>query len=78
MDEDFTDLTADFSLTPDVPQQCFNVSITDDDILELIEFFRASLTVVGVLPQEALFDISAARVEINDNECEPLGCIYMH
>ena len=45
-----------------------NVSILDDDVLELDEDFSATLT--GTLPPGAAFDLTSTNVLIEDNECE--------
>ena len=68
---DFEGLTQDFTLTRDAPDQCFNVTINEDDILEVLEYFRATLMAVGPLPQEASLGTTEARINIFDNESEP-------
>lgn len=68
--EDFEDLSVNFALTSTNPRQCFNVTIIDDDILELLEYFRASLTEMGSLPQNASLSLTMARVDIFDNDSE--------
>ena len=67
---DFGSFTQEFTLTRNAPEQCFNVTIVDDSILEIQEYFRASITAVGELPQEAALGITEARVNIIDNESE--------
>lgn len=59
-----------FSLTPNNGRACFNVSINDDGIFELMEYFNASLDldVNATLPDGAAFGITRARVQIADNE----------
>ena len=47
---------------------CFSVSITNDAVFELTEYFRASLDLVGSLPAGASLGITNARVRIIDNE----------
>ena len=69
-DLDFGSLTLEFTLTRDAPERCFNVTIVDDGILEILEYFRASITAVGELPQNASLNITEARVNIIDNESE--------
>ena len=69
-DVDFGSFTQEFTLTRNAPEQCFNVTIVDDSILEIQEYFRASITAVGELPQEASLGITEARVNIIDNESE--------
>lgn len=68
MVDDYEDLIEEFSLSPTNDRQCFNVTIMDDDILEVSEFFRATLVAVGDLPQNASLNITQARVDIDDNE----------
>ena len=70
MDVDFGSLTQEFTLTRDAPDQCFNVTIIDDDILEIVEYFRATITAVGNLPQNASLGTTEARVNIIDDESE--------
>ena len=70
--EDFEDLLVDFSLSTANPRQCFNVTIIDDDILEVSEYFRVSLVEVGALPQNASLSLTMARVNITDNDGETL------
>ena len=78
VDQDFVDLSVSFSLTSTNPRQCFNVTINDDDVLEVTEYFRASLAEVGALPQNASLSLTTARVNIMDNDSEAehvcLGC----
>ena len=69
-DVDFGSFTQEFTLTRNAPEQCFNVTIVDDSILEIQEYFRASITAVGELPQNATLNITEARVNIIDNESE--------
>lgn len=66
--EDYDDLTENFSLTPTNSSQCFNITIIDDSILELTEYFRVTLEAVGDLPQNASLNCTQARVDIADNE----------
>ena len=46
--------------------------IEDDDILEVQEYFRATLVARGPLPQEAFLGITEARIDIFDNDGELL------
>lgn len=59
-----------FSLTQNNGRACFNVSITDDGIFELTEYFNVSLAldVNATLPDGATFGTTRARVQIADNE----------
>ena len=66
--EDYSDITMMFSLTPNNGRECFNVSITNDNIFELNEYFNASLDAVGSLPPGASLGITEARVRIIDDE----------
>lgn len=50
--------------------QCVNVSIVDDDELESIESFSATLTPDGTLPDGVRLMPSQADVSILDNEGE--------
>ena len=68
VDLDYTDLFMSFSLSPSTPFMCFSVSITNDAVFELTEYFRASLDLVGSLPAGASLGITDARVRIIDNE----------
>ena len=70
MGDDFDPLTQDFTLTRDMPEQCFNATIIDDEILEIQENFAAILEARGPLPQEASLGIIEAVVDIFDNERE--------
>ena len=72
MDEDFGALVEDFTITRDAPELCFDVMIEDDDILEVQEYFRATLVARGPLPQEASLGITEARIDIFDNDGELL------
>ena len=56
------------SFSPSSPRQCFNVSIIDDEVLEIEEFFNAFLIPIGDLPAEVTLGITEARVQIDDNE----------
>lgn len=79
---DYQSESGSFVLTPSDPRACLNVTILDDDILELDEDFSATLT--GMLPPGAAFDLTSTEVLIEDNECESTNvriltyCIYMH
>lgn len=66
--DDYEDLMQPFSLSPTNDRRCFNVTIVDDDVLEVSEYFRATLVAVGDLPQNASLNITQARVDIGDNE----------
>ena len=65
---DYTDLFASFSLTPSNPIMCFSVPIINDTVFELTEYFSASLDLDGSLPGGASLGITAARVQIEDDE----------
>ena len=66
--EDYTDIAMAFSLTPNAERECFDVPINDDPVLELTEYFNASLDSNGPLPPAASLTITEARVRINDND----------
>ena len=64
---DFFSVLEEFTLTPDNPRACFNVTVEDDDILETDEYFNTTL--VGInLPPAAVFNITSATVLLEDNE----------
>lgn len=65
---DYASLTESFTLTPSESRMCFNVSIEDDDTLEVIEYFSANLEPLGMLPPAAELDITSTDVQITDNE----------
>ena len=60
----------DFSLTAADSEQCFDVDIALDGVLELEEYFRARLAAMGSLPQEASLGLTEARVNIFDGDGE--------
>lgn len=68
--EDFPSFLDSVSLSPTNPRQCVNISITDDAILEVDEYFAVNLTSVGMLPPRTTLDPAGARVRINDNDCK--------
>ena len=55
-------------LTPVQPIACIDVTIEDDMILEIDEFFSGTLT--GSLPPTASFNLTSTTVLISDNEGE--------
>ena len=67
---DFSDFAQSFSLTPLEARRCFNISITDDSVLEVTEYFIASLVQNGELPPGTSLNITSANVQIADNESE--------
>lgn len=66
--DDYFDVFETFTLTPSVTRQCFNVSINDDNIFELTEYFNASLDFNEPLPTGASPGITNAQVRLLDNE----------
>ena len=65
---DYLSGSGSFVLTPSNSRACLNVTIVDDNVLELDEDFSATLT--GTLPPGAAFDPTSTNVLINDNEGE--------
>lgn len=65
---DFSSVSEELVLTPDDPRVCFNITVDDDEILEIDEYFNTTL--VGDLPPAAVFNITSATVLLEDNECE--------
>ena len=66
--DDYASLTESFTLTPSDSRMCFNVSIVDDETLEVTEYFSATLEPFGMLPPAAELDITSTNVQIADNE----------
>ena len=66
------------SFSPSSPRQCFNVSIIDDEVLELGEHFNAFLNPNGELPAEVTLGITEARVQIDDNERKTSSLRYKY
>ena len=79
VNEDFANTSVILRLTPSEPRQCSNISIIDDDVLEVVEYFSASINVVGDLPPATSLNITQATVQIfldNESGCDIIN--YVH
>ena len=56
------------SADPSTHRQCFNVTITDDDILEETEYFSLNLTVAGDPSTPVVINPDNSIVEITDDD----------
>ena len=68
VDMDFSSLSGRISLTPTNRRECFSISITDDDIVEIPEEFTTMLELEGNLPPAAVLGDLQATVVINSND----------
>ena len=65
--EDYTSINMDFTFGPSTSRLCVNVSLTDDDLLEMKENFTLDLTSDD---PSVMLQPDRAVVEINDNDRE--------
>ena len=61
------------TFTSQLPRQCFNISIINDAIVERIEEFTTSLTLIPtsvttITPNRIIVDPSETTVQITDND----------
>ena len=68
MDLDYSDTSVELTFTPlnltmDDTVQCVNISVLDDAEIEVVEYFRVSLTTSD---SGVTFNIETARVAIRD------------
>ena len=68
MDLDYNDTSVELTFTPpnltmDDTVQCVNISVLDDAEIEVVEYFRVSLTTSD---SGVTFNIETARVAIRD------------
>ena len=68
MDLDYNDTSVELTFTPpnltmDDTVQCVNISVLDDAEIEVVEYFRVSLTTSD---SAVTFNIETARVAIRD------------
>ena len=59
-----------FTEDPTTHRQCFNVTITDDGVLEATETFSLNLTLVEGSTVPVVVDPDMSVVEITDEDCK--------
>ena len=78
---DYTELRTDTSaiyLGGEIHRGCINIHITDDILLEEVEFFSVqAVPPEGGLPQRVFLDPDLTFVEIMDNDCKCLALIII-
>ena len=68
---DYLRLSADVTLSPDIPKQCVNVGIVDDAAVELNEMLTVTLSLTEQLSHVVFSEPNATLIIINDDsECE--------
>ena len=66
LSDDYSSLPLDCRLEPGDTSQCVEITITDDDLVELTESFSVSLSTVATL--EIVQDTAVVYIEDNDSE----------